>query len=163
MKVAAGLSVRIDYELSVKGGDVIESSSRSGPLIYVHGQGRMLPALESRLIGMAPDDEKHGEIPAREAFGTEESMPVKEMSRKDFPKDTKLEAGSVFEAKGPGGAPVRLKIVSATGDVIKTRLLHPLVGRDLVFRVKVLAVTDASRPPPPPGVVELDADDLKET
>jgi FKBP-type peptidyl-prolyl cis-trans isomerase SlyD len=163
MKVAAGLSVRIDYELSVKGGDVIESSSRSGPLTYVHGKGRMLPALESRLVGMSPGDEKRGEIPASEAFGTEESMPIKEMSRKDFPKDTKLEAGSVFEAKGPGGAPVRLKIVSATGDIIKTRLLHPLVGRDLVFRVKVLAVTDASRPPPPPGVVELDADDLKET
>jgi FKBP-type peptidyl-prolyl cis-trans isomerase 2 len=162
MKIAAGLSVRIDYELSVKGGDVIESSARSGPLTYVHGQGRMLPALESRLVGLSPGDEKKGEIPAREAFGTEESMPIKDMSRKDFPKDAKLEAGSSFEAKGPGGAPVRLKIVSATGDVVKTRLLHPLVGRDLAFRVKVLAVSDAKKPPPPPGVVELDADDLKE-
>ncbi|HVZ74788.1 MAG TPA: FKBP-type peptidyl-prolyl cis-trans isomerase [Polyangia bacterium] len=163
MKVTAGLAVRIDYELSVKGGDVIESSARSGPLTYVHGQGRMLPALEARLVGMSPGDEKKGEIPAREAFGTEDSMPVKDMARKDFPKDAKLEAGSVFEAKGPGGAPVRLKIVSASGDVVKTRLLHPLVGRDLAFRVKVLEVSDAKKPPPPPGAVELNPDDLKES
>jgi FKBP-type peptidyl-prolyl cis-trans isomerase 2 len=162
MKIAPGLAVQIDYELSVKGGDVIESSARSGPLRYVHGKGKMLPGLESRLVGLAPGDEKRGEIPAREAFGSEESLPIKDLTRKDFPKDAKLDAGAVFEAKSPTGEPLRLKIVSAAGDKIKARLLHPLVGRDLVFRVKVLSVTDPNRPPPPPGVVELDVDDLKE-
>jgi FKBP-type peptidyl-prolyl cis-trans isomerase 2 len=162
MKIAAGLSVQIEYELSVKGGDVIESSARSGPLRYVQGQGKMLPGLESRLVGLAPGDEKRGEIPAREAFGSEESLPVKEMARRDFPKDAKLDPGSVFEAKSPNGEPLRLKIVSATADKVQARLLHPLVGRDLTFRVKVLSVSDPRRPPPAPGVVELDPDDLKD-
>jgi len=162
MKIAAGLSVQIEYELTIKGGDVIESSARSGPLRYVQGQGKMLPGLERRLVGMGPGDEKRGEIPAHEAFGSEDTLPVKEMPRRDFPKDAKLEPGSVFEAKSPTGEPLRLKIVSATSDQVKARLLHPLVGRDLVFRVKVLAVTDPNKPPPPPGVVELDLEDLKE-
>ncbi|HEV3030884.1 MAG TPA: peptidylprolyl isomerase [Polyangia bacterium] len=162
MKIAAGLSVQIDYEVSLKGGDVIESSARSGPLRYVQGQGKMLPGLESRLIGMEPGQEKRGEIPAREAFGSEDALPIKEMPRRDFPKDAKLEPGSVFEAKSPTGEPLRLKIVSTTGDRVNVRLLHPLAGRDLVFRVKVLTVSDPSRPPPAPGVVELDGDDLKE-
>jgi FKBP-type peptidyl-prolyl cis-trans isomerase SlyD len=161
MKIAKGLAVQIEYELSIKGGDVIESSQRSGPLRYVQGQGKMLPGLESRLLGLQPGDEKSGEIPAREAFGSEDTLPVKDMPRGDFPKDAKLEAGAVFEAKGPTGEPLRLKILSATADKVKARLLHPLVGRDLVFRVKVLAVTDPSRPPPAPGVVELDPDDLE--
>jgi FKBP-type peptidyl-prolyl cis-trans isomerase 2 len=162
MKIAAGLSVQIEYELSIKGGDVIESSARSGPLRYVQGQGKMLPGLESRLVGLSPGDEKRGEIPAREAFGTEDALPVKEMPRKDFPKEAKLEPGSVFEAKSPKGETLRLKIVSATSDKVKARLLHPLVGRDLAFRVKVLSVSDPTRPPPAPGVVELDPDDLKD-
>jgi FKBP-type peptidyl-prolyl cis-trans isomerase SlyD len=161
MKIAAGLSVQIDYELSVKGGDVIESSTRSGPLRYVHGQGKMLAGLESRLLGMKPGEEKRGEIPAREAFGSEDTLPVKEMPRSDFPKDAKLDVGTVFEAKSPKGEPLRLKIVSAKGDKVSVRLLHPLVGRDLAFRVKVLGVSDPSKPPPPPGTVELDADDLE--
>src|SRR5262245_34955177 len=162
MKIASGLAVQIDYELSVKGGDVIESSARSGPLRYVHGQGKMLPGLESRLVGLGPGEEKRGEIPAREAFGSEDSLPLKDMTRKDFPKDAKLDPGLVFEAKSATGEPVRLKIVSAFGDKVKARLLHPLVGRDIVFRVKVLSVTNPNRPPPPPGVVELDLDDLKD-
>jgi FKBP-type peptidyl-prolyl cis-trans isomerase SlyD len=163
MKIAAGLSVQIEYELTIKGGDVIESSARSGPLRYVQGQGKMLPGLESRLVGLGPGDEKRGEIPAREAFGSEDALPVKEMPRRDFPKDAKLEPGSVFEAKSPTGEPLRLKIISATSDKVKARLLHPLVGRDLVFRVKVLSVADPSRPPPAPGVAELDPDDLKDS
>jgi FKBP-type peptidyl-prolyl cis-trans isomerase 2 len=162
MKIAAGLSVEIEYELSIKGGDVIESSARSGPLRYVQGQGKMLPGLESRLVGLAPGDEKRGEIPAREAFGSEDTLPIKEMARRDFPKDAKLDPGSVFEAKSPTGEPLRLKILSATSEKVKARLLHPLVGRDLTFRVKVLSVSDPRRPPPAPGVVELDPDDLKD-
>ena len=162
MKIATGLAVRIEYELTVKGGEVIESSARSGPLAYVQGQGKMLPGLESRLVGLEPGDEKRGEIPAREAFGTEDTLPIKEMPRREFPKDAKLEPGSVFEAKSPTGEALRLKIVSATSAQVKARLLHPLVGRDLAFRVKVLSVSDPHVPPPAPGVLELDPEDLKE-
>src|SRR3954469_23995660 len=111
MKIATGLSVRIDYELKVKNGDVIESSAKSGPLRYVHGQGKMLPGLEKRLEGLAPGDERKGEIPAAEAFGTEDSLPVREMPRSAFPKGLKVERGAVFEAKDPvSGAPVHFKI-----------------------------------------------------
>jgi len=163
MKIATGLSVRIDYELKVKNGDVIESSAKSGPLRYVHGQGKMLPGLEKRLEGLSPGDERKGEIPAREAFGTEDSLPLKDMARRDFPAGAAPAPGVVFQAKGPHGEPVSFKVVSASADKVTVRLLHPLVGRDLEFRVKVLAVDDPRHAPPlPPGVVELDLDELEE-
>jgi FKBP-type peptidyl-prolyl cis-trans isomerase SlyD len=166
MKIGPGSAVEIDYELKVKGGDVIESSARSGPLRYVHGEGKMLPGLEKRLEGLREGDERSGEIPAGEAFGTEDSLPVKQMPRTAFPKGAKLAGGTVFEAKDPTtGSPVRFKILSVDGDQAKVRLLHPLVGRDIEYRVKVLVVRDStgrSGPPPPPGVVELDLDEIQE-
>src|SRR4051812_43240334 len=124
MKIAAGLAVEIDYELKVKGGDVLESSAKSGPLRYVHGQGKMLPGLERRLEGLSPGEEKRGEVPAAEGFGTEESLPMKSMSRREFPKDAKLEVGSVFEAKSPTGEPIRLKVLATTLSTVRVRLLH---------------------------------------
>ena len=60
------------------------------------------------------------------------------------------------------------KVVSLSNQNVTVRLLHPLVGRDLEFRVKVLSVEDpkAGRPPgappPPPGVVELDLEEVEE-
>jgi FKBP-type peptidyl-prolyl cis-trans isomerase 2 len=165
MKIGPGCAVEIEYELKVRGGDVIESSSRSGPLRYVQGEGKMLPGLESRLAGLGPGDERNGDIPAAEAFGTEDSLPVKEMPRSSFPKAAKLESGAEFEAKDPSsGTPVRFRILSLDGEVAKVRLLHPLVGRDIEYRVKVLSVRDGKSrggPPPPPGVVELDLDDVE--
>jgi FKBP-type peptidyl-prolyl cis-trans isomerase SlyD len=166
MKIAAGASVKIEYELKVKGGAVIESSAKSGPLLYVHGQGKMLPGLERRLEGLQAGDERRGEIPAAEAFGTEQSQPTKEMPRREFPKDVKLEKGRVFEARGPGGEAIQLKVIETGAETVKVRLVHPLAGRDLEYRVKVLAVIDARKPsslPPPPGVEELDLDEIQES
>jgi FKBP-type peptidyl-prolyl cis-trans isomerase SlyD len=165
MKIGAGCYVEIEYELKVRGGDVIESSSRSGPLRYVQGEGKMLPGLEARLAGLGPGEERSGQIPAAEAFGTEATLPIKEMPRGSFPKGAKLDPGLEFEAKDPAsGVPVRFKVVSADANVVKVRLLHPLVGRDIEYRVKVLSVRDGrsrSGPPPAPGVVELDLDDVE--
>jgi FKBP-type peptidyl-prolyl cis-trans isomerase SlyD len=163
MKIGKGLRVGIEYELKIKGGDVIESSAKSGPLRYVHGDGKMLPGLERRLEGLAPGEERKGLIPATEAFGTEDSLPIKEMDRKDFPGETAPKAGLVFQAKSARGEVVSFKVVAQTADKVSVRLLHPLVGRDLEFRVKVLSVDDPRETPPlPPGIVELDLDEIKD-
>jgi FKBP-type peptidyl-prolyl cis-trans isomerase 2 len=167
MQIGPGRIIELEYELKVKGGDVIESSARAGALRYTHGDGKMLPGLEKRLVGLSPGEERNGEIPAREAFGTEESLPVKDMPRAAFPSGGALAAGSTFAAKDPtSGAPVQFKVVKVERDVVKVRLLHPLVGRDLEYRVKVMSVREPGRaagPPPTPGVVELDLDEIQET
>ena len=167
MKIARGLSVLIEYELKVKNGDVIESSAKNGPLRYVQGDGKMLAGLEQRLEGLSPGDERAGEIPAREAFGTEESLPVKKMTHEDFPDDNPPAIGTVFEARSGRNEPVAFKVVSVTKDKVTVRFLHPLVGRDIEFKVKVLAVDDpaARKPGTPPsvlGVVELDLEEVQE-
>jgi peptidylprolyl isomerase len=166
MKIGRGLSVRIEYELKIKGGDVIESSAKSGPLQYVQGGGKMLAGLETRLDGLSPGDERAGVIPAAEAFGTEDALPVKAMARKDFPAGITPNPGLVFEAKGPHAENVSFKVIASSADEVTVRLLHPLVGRDLEFKVKVLSVNDPlhppSAPPLPPGVIELDLDEIKE-
>jgi FKBP-type peptidyl-prolyl cis-trans isomerase 2 len=170
MRIGAGLSVRIEYELKVKGGAVIESSQQSGPLEYLQGAGKMLPGLEKRLEGLSPGDQRSGVIAAAEAFGTEDSLPIKEMARQEFPSSLTPKVGLVFQAKGPHGEDVSFKVIEATPSKVAVRLLHPLVGRDLEFKVKVLSVADPRRPaagtagapPLPPGVVELDLDEIKE-
>jgi FKBP-type peptidyl-prolyl cis-trans isomerase SlyD len=146
MKVSADHIVRIDCELRVSGGEVVESSKKTGPVEYRHGGGQMLPALENRLLDMEVGEEKSGVIPAAEGFGTEETQPKMTIPRSSFPKDAALEVGARFEAKGPHGTPVTLQVLSLDADEVTARVVHPLAGKDLEFRVKVLAVR---RPPPP--------------
>ena len=151
--------VRIDVELRVSGGDVIESSKKSGPVEYKHGSGQLLVALEKKLEGMKIGEEKKGTIPAKEAFGGGPAIEQK-LSRQAFPKETKLDVGTRFEAKMNGSA-VLLEVASADGDDIVAKVIHPLADKDLDFTVKILGI----RPPPPPvppPPPSLDGDDLLE-
>lgn len=154
MKVSAGHLVRIDCELRVSGGEIIESSKKTGPIEYKHGGGHMLVGLESRLEGLSAGEEKSGTIPASEAFGTEDSQPKMSIPRGSFPADAKIEIGSRFEAKGPQGTPVTLEVLTVTTEAVSARVVHPLAGKDIEFAVKILGVRKG--PPPVPKAEELE-------
>ena len=162
MKIATGLKVRIEFELKVKGGEMIERST----VEYVQGEGKILPAIEKRLDGLRIGEEKKGDIPAAEAIN-EEALPTKEVPRAEFGKDAKLSVGQIFEAKGPQGEPVSFKLVKLDAKNVTIRFLHPLCGKDLSYRVKVLMIEDpkakkrAVAVPPPPAAA-LGIDDIKE-
>jgi FKBP-type peptidyl-prolyl cis-trans isomerase 2 len=157
MNVTAGHTVRIEYELKVKGGAILESSAQNGALEYVHGEHRLLPALESLLEGMGVGQEKRGEIPAREAFGDESALPARELLKTEFAPGEALTVGRVFVAKAIDQGQVRFKIVAVEDKLVKVRFLHELQDRDLEYYVKVLAVQpprerrSVLRPPPPPA------------
>lgn len=162
MKITIGHKVRIEFELKVKGGELIERST----VDYVQGEGKILPALEKRLEGLGIGQDKSGDIPAAEAI-TEESLPTKEIARSEFPKDAKLSVGQVFQAKGPDGNPISFKVVKVASDKITVRFMHPLVGKDLSYRVKILQIEDPKTKKrvvyvPPPPAAALGIDDLKE-
>ncbi|MBX3191056.1 MAG: FKBP-type peptidyl-prolyl cis-trans isomerase [Labilithrix sp.] len=162
-KVSPGQIVRIDVELRVSGGDLIESSKKSGPVEYKQGGGQMIEGLEKRLEGLGVGEEKSGVIPAAEAFGTEESQPTMTIPRGEFPKDAKIDEGARFEAKGPQGTPVTLQVLSVDDEKITARVVHPLAGKDIEFSAKVLSV----RPPPPPvpksTVEEIELEELADS
>jgi FKBP-type peptidyl-prolyl cis-trans isomerase SlyD len=157
MKITAGSIVRIEYEIRVKGGDVIESSTKSGPVQYVHGDGKLLPALEKRLEGLSAGQSLEGEIPAAEAIPPEDSLPTRVIPRAEFHSKGALEVGALFEAHTAGGGTIDLRVIAVDEKTVTARLLPPLVGKDLAFKVKVMRIEDpvshlvsvVKKPPPP--------------
>lgn len=158
MKVKAGLVVQIDVELKVKGGDVIESSKKSGLVAYTHGSGQMLAGLEKELEGLEAGAEKSGIIAAKDAFGTPESQPTKKLPRAEFPKDAKIAKGDKFEAKGPTGTPITLEVIDVDDKVVTARVVHPLAGKEIEFTVKVVSVKPPlpTKPAPPISLEEIE-------
>jgi FKBP-type peptidyl-prolyl cis-trans isomerase 2 len=141
--------VSLEYELKA-GGKLLESSTERGPLRFVSGEGQLLPALEKRIAELKPGQEESGVIKAADAFGDTSKLPTKSIARKEFPADAKLDPNSIFQA-GSAAGPVQLQVVKLDGETVQVRFLHPLHAEDISYRIKVLAVEDASRPPPLPG------------
>ena len=166
LKVTKGCVVRISYELKFSGGEVLESSQKTGPLDYVHGEAKLIPQFQKRIEGMAVGEEKKGVIPAPEIFGDESAFPTEVMKRSNFPADAKLEVGAMFSAKRSGGQSVQLKILSVTTEEVTVRLIPELAGKDLEFSVKVLVIDDphakkregVAPPPPPAAALNVEED-----
>jgi FKBP-type peptidyl-prolyl cis-trans isomerase 2 len=149
--------VSLEYEIKVAGGELLESSAQRGPLRFISGSGQLLPALEQRIAKLKEGQEESGVIKAAEAFGDLSALPLKTIARKEFPANEKLDPKRIFEARAAGGEPIRFMVESVEGDTVKVRFLHALHDKDIGYRVKVLAVEDASRPPAlPDGMVDLE-------
>lgn len=140
MKVEQGKKVKIEYELTLPDGSVLESSAQRGPLEFIIGQGTMLPAFEARIEGMEVDEERAGTIPSKEAIGNEDAL-TKVIDLSEFPAEAEITVGQQFEANSPNG-PVSFKVEKIEDGKVTVRFVHPLAGKDISFKVKVLAIAD---------------------
>jgi FKBP-type peptidyl-prolyl cis-trans isomerase 2 len=149
--------VTLEYEIRIAGGELLESSEKRGPLRFVAGTGQLLPALEERIDKLGPDQEESGVLKAAQAFGDLSKLPVRAIPRNEFPASEKLEPGRIFEAKTATGEEIRFQIVEADDKAVQVRYLHRLHDKDIAYRVKVLSVEDAARPPAlPPSALDLE-------
>ncbi len=95
--VADDLVVRLDYTLTLGGGDVYDSSEESGPLEYLQGHGQLIPGLEQALYDMAVGDEKDVVVTPDLAYGEYDSEAVQELPRDMFPPTMELEEGMAID------------------------------------------------------------------
>lgn len=132
------------YELATDGGQVIESSKKSGPLVFMHGKGVMLPGLDKRLEGMTKGESKTFELGPEEAFGRVEDSPTRKIGRTEFPAQMDIKPGLSFAADLPGGQTIRLEVVEVTDAEVTVRMVHPLAGKRLKMSVEIVGVRPAS-------------------
>jgi FKBP-type peptidyl-prolyl cis-trans isomerase 2 len=143
--------LRLEYEIKTKSGETLESSATRGPLEFVPGRRRLLPALEQLIARLRVGDEVSGELEAARAFGNESLLPTMEIARSEFAKGESPEAGKKYEAKTADGNAVSFRVLSSDERFVHVRLLHPLADADLEYRFKLIAVEDPSLPPPVPA------------
>ena len=143
MQIAKNTVVTIDYTLTNDDGQVIDTSSNSQPLAYIHGTGSIIPGLEAALEGKDSGEEVKVSIPPEQAYG-ERDDELKQVVPKDrFDGVDKLEPGMQFQAQSEGG--VRIVTISAVeGDDVTVDANHPLAGETLHFEVAVREVREAS-------------------
>jgi FKBP-type peptidyl-prolyl cis-trans isomerase SlyD len=144
MKVENGKIVKLEYKLTKKNGELIESSSVKGPLEFVVGRGHFLPGLEAKLVGMDPGESRTFQLLPEEAFGAKDSGPLREMGKKEFPDNTEFRVSARFAARLPGGLEVFFEVIENKIDTVVVRLHHPLEGEVVTAEVTVLEVQEAN-------------------
>ena len=144
MTIAANKAVSIEYTLTNDDGDVIDSSAGGAPLVYLQGAGNIIPGLEKALEGKAVGDELEVAVEPEDAYGEYSAELVSTLNRSMFEGVDQLEVGMQVHASVPDGQMQIVTIRDLDGDDVTVDGNHPLAGQRLNFKVKVVAIRDAS-------------------
>ncbi len=139
--VKKGDKIKVEYEGVLEDGTVFDSSSIKGcPLEFEVGSGQLLKKFEEAVIGMNIGEEKEITLSPKDAYGEHKTEFLKEISKDYFPADQEIEAGMFFMMVMQDGRQTPVKIYSISEDVVTIDLNHPLAGKTLIFKIKVLEI-----------------------
>lgn len=150
--VEPGATVELFFSLALVSGEVIDSNFEGSPASFCLGDGSMLPGFEKTLLGLAAGEETQERIDAREAFGdpnpqNRQRFPVAKFAHLLEDDLIPTEVGSVVSFRDPGGFDLPGVIVSLDTNFVEVDFNHPLAGKDIMFRAKIVSVLPADEKP----------------
>ncbi len=138
MPVSAQHVVSIEYTLSDDEGQTIDTSDGREPLSYLHGAGNIVAGLEKALEGQEVGATVEVSVAPEEGYGPVEPGLVRNVPLRKLP-DGRAQAGQRLRLDTTAGARV-FTVVSVKGDYARLDGNHPLAGKTLHFKVKVVGV-----------------------
>jgi len=147
-RVGVGKYVTINYTLRTNGAIRHIRSAVWGdqPLEYLHGSGRLLPALERALEGKVAGERIAVTLPPEDAYGERDKALQQRVPAEQFGGVDQVEPGMCFLAHSEDGLRVENVMITEVNEengfvVVDTN--HPLAGMTLEFEVTVVGVRDA--------------------
>ena len=141
--IAPGSPVELHLSLRLGDGTVAISTFDEEPLRLRVGDGSLTPGLEEPLIGLRAGSGFELLLPADQGYGPRDEDNIHSLSRSDFPPELELAPGVVVQFTTPGGQEVAGTILELGEAEVQVDFNHPLAGRELWYRVQILAVGNA--------------------
>jgi len=143
MTIKKGDKVKIDYTGTFEDSTVFDTSEGKQPLEFEVGSGQIIKGFDDALIGMEKDQEKEMTLGPKDAYGDPNPELTKKIPKSQLPPDQEPKAGMMLMLKTPEGQQIPAKIVEVSNEEITIDLNHPLAGKTLKFKIKVVEVTAA--------------------
>jgi FKBP-type peptidyl-prolyl cis-trans isomerase 2 len=142
MPVKKGDKVKVEYTGTLEDGTVFDSSAKHGkPLEFEVGAKQVIKGFDEAVQGMEKEEEKEVKLPPAEAYGEPNQKLVQEVPLDKLPKEQELKVGMMLMVTLPNGSKLPAKIIEVTKDKAKLDLNHPLAGKTLNFKLKLIEST----------------------
>ncbi len=139
MAVNKGDKVTVEYEGKLENGQVFDSTERAGkPLEFVAGSKQVIESFDEAVKGMEKGQEKEISIEPEKAYGEYNPQLKKSIPRDKLPQDQEPKEGMALMVGTPDGNQIPAKIVGVDNETITIDLNHPLAGKKLNFKIKLV-------------------------
>ena len=141
MKAVKGKKVKVEYTGTLENGEEFDSSKNHGkPLEFEIGAGQMIPGFDKAVEGMEVNEEKEITLQPEEAYGEPNNDLHKKVPREQLPKEQEPQVGMVLGVNLPNGQQVPARIIDVDEKEVTIDLNHPLAGKVLKFKIKLVGV-----------------------
>ena len=131
-----GDRVTVDYWGTLDDGTQFDASEGKEPLEFRVGGGEMIEGFDKGVIGMKPGETKKIKITAGEAYGSrDENMVVPVQLEKLKNAGINPAKGMMINAGGQMG-----KVIAVGKNEVTMDFNHPLAGKALNFKIKLIKV-----------------------
>ena len=143
--------ITITYDLKENGpdGELMERMNANYPFIFLFGSGKLLPAFEENLKGLAEDDAFEFILKPHEAYGPVEEGNIIDVPREAFKIDGVIPPNLIVENNFVNliddlGDAHQGKILSFDEEKVKVDFNHAMAGKTLHFKGAVLNIRKAN-------------------
>lgn len=133
-----GSKVKVHYTGTLNDGKVFDSSEGKQPLEFTIGENQVIPGFENGVKEMKLNEEKTIKINAKDAYGERDERMVVSVPKDKFPPE--VQARGTLILNGPNGERLHAVVKEVKNDIVLIDLNHPLAGKELNFKVKVVAI-----------------------
>ncbi len=148
MVVEKGDTVKVEYEGRFEDGEVFDSSKREGkqhPIEFTVGSGQVVQGFDAAVIGMKEGEEKEVTIKPEDAYGAPKPELTQDVPRNLLPQDKDPEEGMKLVMQTPDGQQALVSITKVSKETVTLDMNHPLAGKTLIFKLKVVSVEKAKK------------------
>jgi len=144
MPVKKGDKIKVDYEGKLDDGTVFDSSKHgdhSHPLEFEVGSGQIIKGFDEAVVGMEKDQEKEFKLTPADAYGKPNPELKKKVPSDKLPPDQEPKEGMVLALGTPDGKKIPARIIEVDDKEVTIDLNHPLAGKNLIFKIKIIEVS----------------------
>jgi len=143
MTLKKGDTVKVEYEGKLEDGNVFDSTEKHGgePLEFKVGAGQMIPGFDKAVVGMKFGDEKAVTLKPSEAYGEHKPFLVRQIPKESLPPGNGIKAGMMLGMHMPNGINIEAKVIRVTKRGADVDMNHPLAGKTLTFKIKVVKIS----------------------
>ena len=139
-------SLAIRYRILDLNGVVVEDSDDE-PIVITVGDNSLPAIVNQTLLGKRAGDELRLSINAADqAFGDYDENMIQSVSRSEFSDLGEIDIGMLLDFSLPNGEEVVGYVTAMSGDEVSVDFNHPLIGRDCIYEIQVVAFSDHSQP-----------------
>jgi len=151
MQITKNTVVSLSYVLKRDDakGEIIEETKVGDPLVFLYGNGQMLPKFEEHLSTLKTGDAFEFTLASADAYGEMDQDAIIDLDKNIFEVDGKIDTemlaiGNVIPMRDDQGHMLQGIVVSVGDELVRMDFNHPMAGNVLHFKGNVIEVREAS-------------------